>query len=86
MTYLHMLEQMIMSPLTQGQIPMLQKLTAIILHNSAFILHGKYSYSPGGNKQMYIANKYSCFMLKLTTKFGVVSDLLNSAMYCTFCT
>nr|XP_022308314.1 uncharacterized protein LOC111114317 [Crassostrea virginica] len=81
MAYLHMIEKMIMSPLTQGQIPMLQKITANILHNSAFILRGTYSYSQGGNKQMYIANKYSCFMLRLTAKFGVVSDLLYSAMY-----
>ena len=30
---------------------------------------------------MYIADKRSCYMLKLAAKFGYVSDLLYSAMY-----
>ena len=30
---------------------------------------------------MYIANKWSSYMLKLTAKFGVVSNLLYSATY-----
>ena len=81
MKRLHIVEELIRSPLTQGQIPMLQKLTTTILHMSAFILHETYSNNHEGNKQMYIANKLSCYLQKLTAKFGFVSDLLYSAMY-----
>ena len=35
-----------------------------------------YTYTSGGNKKMYIADKRSCYMLKLAAKFGSVSDLL----------
>ncbi|XP_078312788.1 uncharacterized protein LOC144619237 [Crassostrea virginica] len=35
----------------------------------------------GGNKQMYITDKITCYMLKLASKFGFVSDLLYIAMY-----
>nr|XP_022339737.1 uncharacterized protein LOC111134717 [Crassostrea virginica] len=79
--YIHMVEQLIRSPLTQYQIPMLQKLTATILQRSAFMLHDMYTDTSGGNKQMYIADKRSCYMLKLAAKFGFVSDLLYIAMY-----
>ncbi|XP_022340597.2 uncharacterized protein LOC111135131 [Crassostrea virginica] len=81
MKYLHMVEQLIRSPLTQYQIPILQKLTASILQTSAFMLHEMYTDTSGGNKQMYIADKRSCYMLKLAAKFGFVSDLLYIAMY-----
>nr|XP_022340064.1 uncharacterized protein LOC111134870 [Crassostrea virginica] len=81
MKSLYMVEQLIWTPLTQYQILMLQKLTASILQRSAFILHDMYTDTSGGNKQMYIADKRSCYMLNLAAKFGFVSDLLYIAMY-----
>nr|XP_022324011.1 uncharacterized protein LOC111124946 [Crassostrea virginica] len=81
MKHLHIVEQMIGSPLTECQIPMLQKLTANILQTSAFMLHDMYTNTSGGNKQMYVADKRSCYMHKLAAKFGFVSDLLYIAMY-----
>nr|XP_022298639.1 uncharacterized protein LOC111107648 [Crassostrea virginica] len=79
--YLSMVEQLIRSPLRQCQVPMLQKLTATVLQKSAFVLHEMYTNTSGGNKQMYIADKRSCYMLKLAAKLGYVSDLLYIAMY-----
>nr|XP_022297686.1 uncharacterized protein LOC111107037 [Crassostrea virginica] len=79
--YLSVVEQLIRSPLRQFQVPMLQKLTATVLQKSAFVLHEMYTNTSGGNKQMYIADKRSCYMLKLAAKFGPVSDLLYIAMY-----
>nr|XP_022298625.1 uncharacterized protein LOC111107635 [Crassostrea virginica] len=81
MKYLSVVEQLIISPLRQCQVPMLQKLTATVLQRSAFVLHEMYTNTSGGNKQMYIADKKSCYMLKLAAKFGPVSDLLYIAMY-----
>nr|XP_022299833.1 uncharacterized protein LOC111108324 [Crassostrea virginica] len=79
--YLSMVEQLIRSPLRQYQVPLLQKLTATILQTSAFVLHEMYTNTSGGNKQMYIPDKRSYYMLKLAAKFGFVSDLLYIAMY-----
>ena len=79
--YLHTVQQVITLPFTQYQIIVLQKQTATILKWSAFILHDMYTTTLGGNKQMYIADKLSCYMLKLAAKFGCVSDLLYIAMY-----
>ncbi|XP_078326445.1 uncharacterized protein LOC144622930 [Crassostrea virginica] len=81
MEYLHTVEQLIMSPLTQCQIIMLQKHTATILQCSAFILHDMYTTASGCNRHVYIADKLFCYMLKLAAKFGCVSDLLFIAMY-----
>ncbi|XP_078323250.1 uncharacterized protein LOC144622452 [Crassostrea virginica] len=81
MEYLHTVEQLIMSPLTHCQSVMLQTHTASILQCSAFLLHDMYTTTSGGNKQMYVADKLSCYMLKLAAKFGCVSDLLYIAMY-----
>ncbi|XP_078326449.1 uncharacterized protein LOC144622933 [Crassostrea virginica] len=81
MEYLHTVEQLITSPLTQCQSMFLQKHTATMLQCSAFMLHDMYTTTSGGNKQMYIADKLSCYMLKLAAKFGFVSDLLYIAMY-----
>ncbi|XP_078326447.1 uncharacterized protein LOC144622931 [Crassostrea virginica] len=81
MEYLHTVEQLITSPLTQCQIIMLQKQTATILQCSAFMLHDMYTTTSGGNKHVYIADKLSCYMLKLAVKFGCVSDLLYIAVY-----
>uniref|UniRef100_K1PK04 Uncharacterized protein C3orf59-like protein n=1 Tax=Magallana gigas TaxID=29159 RepID=K1PK04_MAGGI len=80
MKYLHKVEQLIGSPLTQYQVVSLQKHTATILQGTAFILHNMYT-NAGVNKQMYIAHKMSRHMLKLAAKFGYVSDMLYIAMY-----
>nr|XP_022300233.1 uncharacterized protein LOC111108547 [Crassostrea virginica] len=79
--YLSIVEQLIRSPLSQFQVLTLQKQTATILQISAFMLHEMYTNTSGGNKQMYITHKTSCYMLKLAAKFGFVSDLLYIAMY-----
>ena len=81
--YLHTIEQFIGSPLTQYQILMIQTVTANTLQSSAFMLHDMYckTNTPRCNKQVYIADKGSCYMLKLAAKFGCVSDLLYNAMY-----
>nr|XP_022322723.1 uncharacterized protein LOC111124151 [Crassostrea virginica] len=81
MEYLQSVEQVMRSPLTQCQIITLQKHTADILQCSALMLHDKYTNTSGVNKQIYIADKLSCYMLKLAVKFGCVSDLLYIAMY-----
>nr|XP_022338953.1 uncharacterized protein LOC111134323 [Crassostrea virginica] len=78
---LHTVRQMIGSPLTKYQVVTLQKITGTILQKSAFMLHDMYTNTSEGNKQMYIADKRSCYMLKLAAKFGFVSDLLYIAMY-----
>nr|XP_022326178.1 uncharacterized protein LOC111126075 isoform X2 [Crassostrea virginica] len=79
--YLHNVEQLIGSPLTQCQVIMLQKHTSSILRTAAFQLHDMYTNRSECNKCMYIADKMSCYMLKLSAKFGFVSDLLYIAMY-----
>nr|XP_022297638.1 uncharacterized protein LOC111107008 isoform X1 [Crassostrea virginica] len=81
MEHLHIIELLIRLPLTQCQIPMLQKLTAVVLRNYALHIKGIYTNTSAGNKQMYIADKISCYMLKLAAKFGFVPDLLYIAMY-----
>ena len=80
--YLQLVQQLIRSPRPQYQITTLQKLTATLLQSTAFLLHEMYSFTSGVNKQMYIADKRSCYMLKLAAKFGSVSDLLYIALYC----
>ena len=77
----HSVEQLIRSPLTQYQIIMLQKHTASILQTAAFKLHDMYTNRSEVNKHMYIADRMSCYMLKLAAKFGIVSDLLYIAMH-----
>ena len=71
---------MIGSPRTQYQVLKLQKITSDILHSMAFILHNMYT-NTGLNKQMYIADRMSCHMLKLAAKFGFVSDMMYIAIY-----
>lgn len=46
----------------------LQKFTAYILQDTAFLLQNMDTYT-SANKQMYIAGKMSCHMLKLASKF-----------------
>lgn len=66
--------------LTQYQLFRLQPLTEYILQNSAFVLHNMYTITRV-NKQMYIADKMSCHMLKLAARFGCISDMLYIAIY-----
>ncbi|XP_052690659.1 uncharacterized protein LOC128168493 [Crassostrea angulata] len=73
---IHLIEQLVESPLTNYQAVTLQRLTAFIFQITAFTLHNICV-----NKQMYIADKLSCHMLKLAAKFGCVSDMLYIAMY-----
>ncbi|XP_062584992.1 uncharacterized protein LOC134246631 [Saccostrea cucullata] len=79
-TCLHTIEQMIDLPLlTQYQVVMLQKLTAIVIQKTAFILHiATYT---NENKLWYRADKISCHMVKLAAKFGCITDMLYIAMY-----
>uniref|UniRef100_A0A8W8J2M9 Mab-21-like HhH/H2TH-like domain-containing protein n=1 Tax=Magallana gigas TaxID=29159 RepID=A0A8W8J2M9_MAGGI len=77
---IHTLEQLLESPLTQYQVITLQRLAVIILQSTAFIIPNMFTYT-GVNKQMYIADKMSCRLLKLAVKFGYVSDMLYIAIY-----
>ncbi|XP_056016615.1 uncharacterized protein LOC125673122 [Ostrea edulis] len=81
MKYLNTVDQLTVSPLTQYQVLMLQVLTAPFLHSAAFTLQNMYSSNTTKNKLMYIADRMSCHMLKLTVKFGCISDRLYIAMY-----
>ncbi|XP_065927154.1 uncharacterized protein [Magallana gigas] len=78
--YLHRVEQLLGLPLTQYHIVMLQNLTATILQCTAFILHSMYTYT-GSNKQLYIVDKVACRLVKLSAKFGFVSNMLYTALY-----
>ncbi|XP_078316898.1 uncharacterized protein LOC111116160 [Crassostrea virginica] len=78
--YLQTIELMIGLPLTQYQVLMLQKITANILQNTAFTLHNMYT-NTDLNKQMYIADRMTCHILKLAAKFGCISDMMYIAMH-----
>eukprot|EP00105_Crassostrea_gigas_P036031 XP_019920179.1 PREDICTED: uncharacterized protein LOC105321661 [Crassostrea gigas] len=78
--YLHIVEMLIGSHLRGNQVVTLQRFTSMIFQFTAFILHNKFV-STCDNKQMYIADKISCHMLKLAANFGCVSDMLYIAMY-----
>ncbi|XP_056014609.1 uncharacterized protein LOC125673327 [Ostrea edulis] len=80
MKYLNTVEQLVVSPLTQYQVLMLLLFTTSLLHKAAFTLQNMYS-NTTKNKLMYIADRMSCHMLKLTAKFGCISDRLYIAMY-----
>nr|XP_034327869.1 uncharacterized protein LOC117689821 [Crassostrea gigas] len=77
---IHTIEQLVESSLTHYQAVILQRLTAFIFQSISFTLHNEYIHT-GVNKQMYIADKMSCHMLKLAAKFGCVSNMLHIAMY-----
>ncbi|XP_052722128.1 uncharacterized protein LOC128193009 [Crassostrea angulata] len=77
---IHTMEQLVDSPLTHCQVVKIQSITAFILQNTVFMLHNIYT-NTGVNKQMYIADKMSCHMLKLAAKFGCISNMLYIAMY-----
>nr|XP_034303412.1 uncharacterized protein LOC105330039 [Crassostrea gigas] len=74
------MEQLLESPLTQYQVTIIQKLIGSSFQNVAFEFRNKYT-NKGCIKQIYIADKISCHMLKLATKFGCISDMLYIAMY-----
>lgn len=74
------LEQLINLPFTQYEIVMLQRHVSSVLQSTAFILQNVYS-SRRNNKLIYNADKVSCQMLKLATKWGFLSDILYFAMY-----
>lgn len=74
------LEQLINLPLTQYQIVVLQTHVCSFLQSTAFLLHGV-KMNRRTNKLTYIADKVSCQMLKLATKWGCLSDILYIVMY-----
>lgn len=80
--YIHTIEQLAIvgTPLTQCHKVVLQKLTSHILWSTAFSLHNMRTHICS-NKQMYIADKICCQILKLAAKFGFASDTLYFAMY-----
>eukprot|EP00105_Crassostrea_gigas_P007864 XP_011422248.2 PREDICTED: uncharacterized protein LOC105324770 isoform X1 [Crassostrea gigas] len=77
---IHIIEQYVESPKSLYQVVTLRHLTAVIFQRTAFSLQNVYT-NKRANKQMYIADKISCHMLKLAAKFGCVSDMLYIAMY-----
>nr|XP_022307979.1 uncharacterized protein LOC111113981 [Crassostrea virginica] len=78
--YFNIIELMIGEPLTQYQVLTLQSITATILQSTAFTLHNMYT-NTGLIKQMYIADRMSCHVLKLAAKFGCISDIMYIAMF-----
>nr|XP_034325102.1 uncharacterized protein LOC117689171 [Crassostrea gigas] len=78
---IHMMEQFVESPMTHLQVLLIQRFTASYLQGTSFLLIQNMHTNTGVNKQMYIADKMSCHMLKLAAKFGCVSDMVNIAMY-----
>ncbi|XP_062592779.1 uncharacterized protein LOC134254252 [Saccostrea cucullata] len=89
MRFLNAVDKVIVLPLTQCQVLLLKRVTAIVLPNTAFILYKppivfapfEVSTSSVVNKQVYIANKTPSYMLKLAAKFGCISDMLFIAMF-----
>ncbi|XP_062568347.1 uncharacterized protein LOC134230532 [Saccostrea cucullata] len=80
MKCLRAVEQLLNTPLTPYHVVALQKHTTLILHEIAFILNNIYIKSYR-NKMVYIAERMSHRLLKLTTKFGCTSDMVYIAMY-----
>ncbi|XP_065944503.1 uncharacterized protein [Magallana gigas] len=77
---IHVIEQYVESPMTHHQVVMIQKLATSIFQRTPFLLQNMHN-DTGVNKQMYIADKQSCHMLKLAAKIGCISDMLYIAMY-----
>ncbi|XP_065941682.1 uncharacterized protein [Magallana gigas] len=73
-------QHLILSPLTEYQNIKLQKVTVNIFQHMAFILKNMQT-NTSGNKEIYVADKNSSYILKLAAKFGFVSDLLYVAMF-----
>ncbi|XP_052683224.1 uncharacterized protein LOC128163635 [Crassostrea angulata] len=74
------IEQLTCLPLNSNTIIMLQKHTATILQCTAFVLHNKYI-DKNDNKNTYIRDKKACHLLRLSMKFGYLSDMLYIAMF-----
>ncbi|XP_062611212.1 uncharacterized protein LOC134273061 [Saccostrea cucullata] len=77
---LRAVEHLICTPLTPYHVVILQKHTTSILHSLAFILNNMYI-KKCRNKIVYIADRMSHRLLKLTAKFGCTSDMGYLAMY-----
>ncbi|XP_062619200.1 uncharacterized protein LOC134280761 [Saccostrea cucullata] len=86
-------EKLIILPMNLYRVRMLQRFTSHALQNIAFMLHNFFTSvarikayicatcSSVVNKQVYMANKASSYMLKLAAKFGCISDMLFIAMF-----
>ncbi|XP_062571100.1 uncharacterized protein LOC134233126 [Saccostrea cucullata] len=82
-------EKLIILPLTRYQVLVLRRFTACALQSTAFRLYQFLTYfqpfkvytSSVVNKQVYMVNKTSTYMLKLASKFGCISDMLFIAMF-----
>ncbi|XP_062611119.1 uncharacterized protein LOC134272967 [Saccostrea cucullata] len=77
---LRAVEQLINRPLTPYHVVTLQKHTASILPEIVFILSNMYI-KTSRNKMMYIVDSLSHRLLRLTDKFGGISDIVYMAMY-----
>ncbi|XP_061179560.1 uncharacterized protein LOC133188196 [Saccostrea echinata] len=77
---LHTVEQIRGLCLTEYQAGLLQALTVHILQGTAFVLADMYP-NRGTNKVKFITDKISRNMLKLTSKFGFISDILYFAIF-----
>lgn len=75
---LKLIEEMIDSNVSEIGTLVIRRVTISVLENIAFILLNHYS---GKNKSLYVIDKIACHALKLSAKFGNVSDMLFSAMY-----
>ena len=78
--YLRIIDKLIKSPLTQYQIVMVQKLAAPMLQDTVFTFNTVYT-SIGFNKQVYIADKMSCHMLRIAANLGGISEMVYNAMF-----
>ncbi|XP_062569141.1 uncharacterized protein LOC134231223 [Saccostrea cucullata] len=73
-------EQLINTPLTPYHVVSLQDNTATCLQEIAFILNSMYK-NTCRNKIVYIADRMSHRLLKLSAKFGLMSNMVFMAMY-----
>ncbi|XP_062569345.1 uncharacterized protein LOC134231399 [Saccostrea cucullata] len=80
MKCLQAVEQLINTSLTPYHVVTLQKHTTFILQEIVFILNNMYI-KTCGNKLMYIADRMSHRILKLTAKFGYTYDIVFMAMF-----
>uniref|UniRef100_K1R8P9 Uncharacterized protein C3orf59 n=1 Tax=Magallana gigas TaxID=29159 RepID=K1R8P9_MAGGI len=76
----NIVEQLVESTMSHFQVAVLQKITVCNLQSIAFLSQDMFT-NKSANKQMYIADKQYCHMLKLAAKLGRVSDRLFIAMY-----
>lgn len=75
---LEVIEQLFNSNVSKIEALVLRRATINVLENIAFILLSQIS---GENRSFYVVDKIACQALKLSAKFGNVSDMLFSAMY-----